>query len=641
MNHKTILLALLLMTFFAKNSYSQFYQEWVSRYNGMTNKNDRGLSIAVDIAGNVCVTGYTTVEALNENYATVKYNSQGVLQWVKTYNGPSTGVSYDNAYSVAVDVSGNVYVTGFSRGNGTGYDIATLKYNSSGVLQWIQRYNGNDNGDDGAYSIAVDNAGNVYVTGESKNFSHNQDYCTIKYNTNGIQQWIALYNGTGNSNDIARSLILDDSGNIYITGVAGGSGTNSDYCTIKYNNSGVQQWVQYYNGQPGYNIDDAHAISVDDSGNVYVTGQSRYTSEADHDYATIKYNTNGIQQWVKRYNGTGYSMDIAWGIAVDELSNVYVTGESKGSGTNSDYVTIKYNSIGTQLWVARYNSSVNDVDIAYAIALDSLGNIYVTGQSSGSGTNRDYATIKYNSSGVQQWEARYNGPASHIDHGRAIVVGAYGNVYVTGFSRGNGTLEDYATIKYIQVPYTPSNLNALAVSSSQINLNWTDSSGNEIGFKIERSINAGVSWNLINTVGMNIISYSDSGLTPSTIYHYRIFAYNQAGNSAYSNIAFDTTFVLVGIVNNKELPKEYRLFQNSPNPFNPETNIRFDIVANENIKISIFDLLGREVAILVNQQLKAGSYKVNWDGTNYPSGVYFYKLETDSYKETKRMILVK
>ncbi len=132
MKNKIIIVILLLTSFFTGNSYSQFYQEWATRYNGTGNNNDEALSIAIDNTGNVYVTGYTTVEALNENYATVKYNSQGVPQWSQVYNGPSTGTSYDDAYAIAVDPLGDVYVTGFSRGNGSGYDIATIKYNSSG-----------------------------------------------------------------------------------------------------------------------------------------------------------------------------------------------------------------------------------------------------------------------------------------------------------------------------------------------------------------------------------------------------------------------------------------------------------------------------------------------------------------------------
>ena len=96
-----------------------------------------------------------------------------------------------------------------------------------------------------------------------------------------------------------------------------------------------------------------------------------------------------------------------------------------------------------------------------------------------------------------------------------------------------------------------------------------------------------------------------------------------------------------------EIPMKYSLSQNYPNPFNPSTKFKFDIPldsrlrGNDNVTLKIFDLLGREVATLVNEQLKPGSYEVEWDGSNYPSGVYFYKLITDSFSETRKMVLVK
>ena len=202
-------------------------------------------------------------------------------------------------------------------------------------------------------------------------------------------------------------------------------------------------WVKRYNG-PGNDWDQASAIAVDDSGNVYVTGWS-YGSGTDYDYATIKYYPNGDTAWVRRHNGPGNYWDEARAIAVDGSGNVYVTGQSE-----SDYATLKYDPAGNQLWVQRYNGPESDYDEVSAIAVDGSGNVYVTGYSWGSGTSLDYATIKYDPSGNQLWEKRYNGPGNYDDNARAIAVDGSGNVYVTGQSYGGGTSTDYATIKYVQ-----------------------------------------------------------------------------------------------------------------------------------------------------------------------------------------------
>ena len=90
-----------------------------------------------------------------------------------------------------------------------------------------------------------------------------------------------------------------------------------------------------------------------------------------------------------------------------------------------------------------------------------------------------------------------------------------------------------------------------------------------------------------------------------------------------------------------EIPERYSLFQNYPNPFNPTTNIKFDIQKTSPTKLLIYDALGREVATLVNEELKAGSYQVDWDGSNYTSGVYFYRIQAGDYLETKKMLMLK
>ena len=420
-------------------------QQWVARYNGPANDDDHASAIAVDASGNVYVTGSSIGTAWPDyDYATVKYDSSGNQLWVARYNGAQGDFDFANA--IAVDDSGNVYVTGFS--DDAGFDYATVKYDSSGNQQWVARYNGPASDDDEAYAIAVDASGNVYVTGLSVGLGTQEDYATVKYNSSGQQQWVARYNGPGNGDDEAYGIAVDALGNVYVTGYSAGSGTGlSDYATIKYDSSGQQQWVARYNG-PGNGTDQANAIAIDASGNVYATGFSDGGPGSGFDYATVKYDSSGQEQWVARYDGPDNSADFATGIALDGSGNVYVTGGSTSGAY--DYATIKYNASGAEQWVARYNGPGNLDDSASAIALDASANVYVTGNSAGSGTSLDYATIKYDTSGAEQWVARYNGPGNLIDFARGIGVDGSGNVYVTGESLGSGTNYDYATIKYVQ-----------------------------------------------------------------------------------------------------------------------------------------------------------------------------------------------
>ncbi|MFC2088139.1 SBBP repeat-containing protein [Calditrichota bacterium] len=416
-------------------------EQWAARYDG-----SHAEVLAVDDQDNVYVTGYNTTIDGDNNYATVKYNSSGIEQWVMQYSG--TGNDDDRPTAIAVGDQGNVYITGFSIGLDTFYDYVTIKYNSSGTVQWIERYNVPGMEYDQVEALVIDDQGNVYITGFSDGWETDYDYITVKYNSLGVEQWVARYNGLGDSSDVANAISVDDLGNVYVTGKSLDSGSNYDYATIKYNSSGAEQWVAHYNG-PGNLNDQATALSVDMQGNVYVTGASTGTG-TDFDYATVKYNSSGVEQWVARYNGPGSLDDQATSLALEGQDHVYVTGFSMGSGTDNDYATVKYNTSGIEQWVARYNGPVNSLDEATGLSIDKQGNVYVAGFSVGSGSilDCDYATIKYNSSGSEQWVARYNGPANSYDEAKAIVVDVQGNVYVTGSSAGSFPYLDYATVKY-------------------------------------------------------------------------------------------------------------------------------------------------------------------------------------------------
>jgi uncharacterized delta-60 repeat protein len=459
-------------------------EQWVSRYNGPDSQTDQVSAIAVDDSGNVFVTGSSTNAQYKWNYATVKYNSAGIEQWSARYTGPAN--SNDNAKGLVVNDSGYVYVTGNSYDGTTKDDFTTIKYSPSGVEKWVARYNGPANGYDKATVIDIDDSGNIYVAGQSwgstvvkytpsgnevwaANYANiymvvalsrdnsgnihitgnsGSDCATIKFNTSGTEEWAVPRTGPNLSNEQPKAMALDPAGNLYVAGRSQRPFTNSDYSLIKYDPDGVEQWVAAYNG-PDSSSENVNAIAVDVSGNIYLTGRSD-VNRAGSDWATIKYTTDGVEQWVARFNGPGNSSDMANDLTVDESGNVYVTGyaTSAVSAYNLDFTTIKYNASGVEQWVSYYEGPGESGDDARAITLDDSGNVYVTGPSAGAAGDHDYATIKYNNDGVERWVSRYNGPGNSTDVPVDIVVDNLRNVVVSGGSKGDGTNNDFATVQY-------------------------------------------------------------------------------------------------------------------------------------------------------------------------------------------------
>jgi uncharacterized delta-60 repeat protein len=363
-------------------------------------------------------------------------------EWVRIYDEGSM----DKTAGLAVDAQGNVYVTGTSQRevkvpNGSYYDyhFTTVKYSPAGQELWVRHYNSPGSKCDSATAMTVDRQGNIYVTG------YNDDgYVTIKYDPHGTLLWESHHYEHWGQQPVA--LAVDHRGNVLVTGESSTPGT--DYLTIKYSPDGEELWVRRYNG-PANGYDAATAMRVDGQGNVYVTGTS-WGSGTRYDYATIKYRPEGRQLWVRRYNGPRGN-DWAEAIATDSRGNVYVTGASARSGTGYDYLTIKYNTEGRRLWVRRYNGRSNRHDYAQALALDSQSNVYVTGKSF-KDASRDYTTIKYNPMGRQIWEVHNRGRGSYDYNALSMAVDSLGNVYVSGFDTYAGVwdIADYQTIKYIQ-----------------------------------------------------------------------------------------------------------------------------------------------------------------------------------------------
>jgi uncharacterized delta-60 repeat protein len=441
---KNLLLVLLLCSIICFDyAAAQVDTMWVKRFNGSSNQDDEAKIIKMDNNGFIYVAGTVYTDPGLKNYGVIKYTPDGDTLWVKYFNSVNGLESELN--DMTIDNDNNVIVTGtnFITGNS---DYATVKWDSDGNLLWAKTYDGGDI--DFAYAIAVDQSGNVCVTGTSWKPVQSYNYMTIKYDPDGDTLWTHTFIGNDDAGDIARAIAVDNTGSIIISGTTDWRWGTNDIVTIKLNTAGDTVWVSQYdspqNGQDGFS-----AMAVDASNNIYIAGLT-YTN--NNDIVLIKYNPSGDTVWTQKYIGPGNGNDQISDMVVDNSGNIYATGKTYTADTGIDFLTIKYNSAGVLQWVKTYAGLGSYGDYAGSIALDDLGNVYVTGTTEKSSINSDYLTIKYDTDGNEQWSITYKGPDDRNDYGNSICLDDSGYIYVTGMSGSLSTGFDFATIKYTQTP---------------------------------------------------------------------------------------------------------------------------------------------------------------------------------------------
>ncbi len=399
----SVLLAILFFLFSGNIFGAEGDVIWTRTYDGAAHQDDEGYGIAVDGNGNVYLTGYEWVAGEWANIWVRKYDSDGDEVWTRYYNGGGD----DIGYGIAVDGSGNVYVTGYKAVTWEGPNIWVRKYTSGGDEVWTKTYNGPADGWDEGHGIAVDGSGNVYVTGYETVTGEGKNIWVRKYDSDGDVVWTRTYDGAASQNDEGHAIAVDASGNVYVTGYEYVTGELTNIWVRKYDSGGDVVWTRTYDGAANKN-DGGYGITVDGSGNVYVTGYEFVTGESDNIWVR-KYNSNGGEIWTRTHNGSANSQDGANGIAVDGSGSVYVTGWEGVTGEWDNIWVRKYNSNGDEIWTKTYNGVANDADGGYGIAVDGSGNVYVNGEETVIGEGLNIWVRKYEGAFGEHFEPPQEG----------------------------------------------------------------------------------------------------------------------------------------------------------------------------------------------------------------------------------------
>jgi hypothetical protein len=465
------------------------------------------------------------------------------------------------------------------------YDFYIVKLNSSGMLEWTRTIGGT--GEDAAHSIIQTTDGGYAVAGYTSSFgAGGNDFYIVKLDGSGTLLWSKTVGGTNDEPYFYRVSIIQTTDGGYVVASSTksfGAGEN-DFYIVKLDGSGTLLWSKTVGGT---SEDGAHSIIKTTDGGYAVAGYTGSFGTAGDMYI-VKLDGSGTLQWSKTIGGT--MSDEGYSIIQTTDGGYVVAGCYQPDFNEYNMYMAKLNSSGTLQWTRTVGiywslarSIIQTTDGGYAVA--------------GYGNTTGTFIVKLNPSGVLQWSKTVGHDASH-----SIIQTTDGGYVVAGMYE--------STSMYI-VKF--------------------DNLGNTCGYSTTPSSLSGTG-GITTSTTPTVTSPASIVTTPTP---------------TVSTEGSVTTICVIGIqpISN-EIPSRFYLHQNYPNPFNPITKIRFDIptVGNgrdRSLQIKIYDILGREITTLVNEQLKPGTFEVEWDGSNYPSGVYFYKMITDEFTETKKMVLIK
>ncbi len=625
--------------------------------------NQLSYSIVSDGSGGAIIVWSDYRGGANCDIYAQKINSSGVVQWTTDGVAISTAVGDQIVPTMVDDGSGGAIITWTDYRGGANCDIYSQKINSSGVVQWTT---------DGVVisaaaenqifqTIVSDGSGGAIITWEDYRAVTKTNTYAQKINAAGAVQWTAdgLALSTVVSSQNSQKIVSDGSGGAIITWVDSRQTINTDIYAQKITSAGAVQWT--VDGVAISRTADFQlnpTIVSDGSGGAIITWEDDRSGMPDI-YAQ-KIQSSGGLYWdtngVAISTAAGYQTQPT--IVSDGSNGAIITWTDERSGTNADIYAQKINSTGFVQWTADGVAiSIAPFDQStHTIISDGSGGAIITWQDNRSGTEDIYAQ-KINSAGAVQWTA----------NGVAISTAANSQVDPTIVSDGSGGgiiswYDDRSVTNYdvyasqidangnLGAGPLPVELTSFSAFTKQhvVELNWnTATELNNYGFEVEkcriqksefRSQNAAEVWNNVGFVEGNgttntpkEYSFTDKNISPGK-YSYRLKQIDRDGKFEYSQ-SVEITF--------GHTPKEFALEQNYPNPFNPSTLISYQIPLNSHVTLKVYDAIGREVAILVNEVKETGYYSVTFNASKLSSGIYFTRLSSNGKSQIKKIMLMK
>lgn len=571
------------------------------------------------------------------------------------YSSANSQITNDYPFKTYLDSADNLYVTGniFNYTNNT-FDIYIGKFRGSNKI-WDNLFP-NPFGDDRGMDFVIDKQRNVYVAGYvSSPVTNSNDFILIKYNSAGIFQWDSIYYNIGDDKAYGIDLSYDNDivQFIFVTGYVTKASSGTDIIMRKYDRNGNYLWQDIYSN-PG---DDAGTDIQVQGDYVNVMGYTNQGALNKDDITFVNYNRFTNEREVVIHNIPNTSEKPTDFKLLPELSNAHnaksrsvVSGISDnfGLGNNiyTNYITILFdidiNNHTVVQWSRKFNNgSLSKKNIATSVALDSLNNVYTTGyvynydneiQSNG----LDFATIKYfEGNGNINWVKKYNFSDSSTtgvdDKASSIKINDSNHIYIAGMS--DASPYGFSIIKYKEaaIGRPPIKVNEEAFIPDFLN-----------HFSMESELNKWATIELASdgTPMLIVMAWNENEA------HWSARKYDSNLNEEYTinPEMFGNSIQAESkkTANTEKSSESISLKQNYPNPFNPSTIIGYHLGASSLVELKVYDILGNEVAVLVNQNQNAGTYNVEFNASTMSSGIYFYKLKSNGEEmETKRMLLVK